>query len=238
MAVSTSSTTAAFGSFHLDPAAFDALLVRSGSPADLRIATRCACYDPRSGSPDPACTLCFPFGVVWGPVTSLKVFGPNRKPTRRQDAAGTYDASDAFFTFPTGVIPTRGSRLTLPLSVITVDDLLVKGDRDTIRYPNVVAIEAAFYTTRNPPTGSPYTVVQHPLVLGTDIAISGRTVTWINGAVPNGTPYRVRFTALAEYLVWEDQDRNEGGRALPYRCLCKRVDYLLHPRDDKATSYG
>lgn len=230
-----------FADNHLDPAALDALIDRSGTTATLRIATRCGCYDVRTGAPDPACMLCMPFGVIWDDPVPTKVFGPNRKPTRRQDAAGNFDASDAFFTFKTGILPPRGSRVTLPLSQLVVDDMLVKGERDVIRYPNVVAVEAAFYMGRDQPEGSEYNVVKHDLTFTGStphLTFAGRQVTWaVGSAVPDGTVYRVRFKALVEYLVWEDQDRNEGGNALPGKCLCKRVDYLLHPRDEKAASY-
>ena len=220
-----------FGEFHLRPPDFDDLLRRSGSPAELRFAMPCACGTSRMGEPDPACLVCFPYGVVWDAPQTLKCFGPNRKPTFRVDTAGSYEIGDAYFTFPTGIVPPFLSRITLPLSVLTLTDQLVKGTEDGIRYPTVLAVEKAHYTRRNPPTGHPYVTEIVPLTLGTDVTVDGRRLVWPPASpVPDGTLVSVRFAARVEYGVWEPHDRNEGGNQLPYRFLCKRLDYYLHPR--------
>ncbi len=227
----------ALDEFHLGSPNFDALLDQNGSPVLLRFATRCPCRDLDTGRPDPACTNCYPYGVLWDEPIETKCFGPNRKPMRRPDAAGEYSVGDAFFTFKTNVMPTPGSRFLLPLSEITVDDVLVKGREDVIRYADVVSVEKALCSRRVPPSGHPYTVDVVPLVIGTDIVINGREVTWLNPGLPDGTVYTVRLRARVEYLVFEPQDRNEDGKPLPYRYLCRRLDYLLHPRGQKAVSF-
>jgi hypothetical protein len=63
------------------------------------------------------------------------------------------------------------------------------------------------------------------------VVVNGRQLVWPPGSsIPDGTTVSVRFTGCVEYGVWEVQDRNEGGNQLPYRALCKRLDYYLHPR--------
>ncbi len=232
---------APFGELHFDPAEFDGMLAQNGSPADLRFAMRCACWDDQTGEPDPACMQCFPFGWVWEAPQTVNVFGPNRKPTRRVDAAGTYDIGDAFFTLPSGLEPPRMSRLTMTLSTLTVWDALLKNKEDVIRFPTVLGIDRAWHSTRTPPSGGQYGRSNLDLTFSgatPDITVTGRQVTW-NPAntLPDGTPYVVRFKTYAEYLVWEQQERNEGGRVLPSRFLCKRLDYYLHPRGTKEASY-
>lgn len=222
---------------HFDGSEFDAeLLAMHGSPAELRIATRCACWQRETGVPDPSCRLCWPLGFVYDAPQVVNVFGPNRKPTRRQDAAGTYDASDAYFTLPTGVLPTFGSRITLPLSEIIVDDILTKGSEDITRYHRVLELQEAHYVVRVPPTGSPYENERRDLVFTGPVphlTRNDRTFTWnpaIVPPIPDGTRYVVRLKVLVEYICWEFQERNENGLPLPGRMLGKRVDYLHHPR--------
>lgn len=228
---------AALDDVHFASKEFDDLLRVNGSPAQLRVAMQCPCLDPKTGKADAACTNCFPFGVLWDPPIDVHCFGPDRKPLRRPDAAGVYHEGDAFFTFPTGVIPTPLSRLLLPLSEITVHDVLRKGHEDTLRFTEVVNVEKAAYSRRVPPTGHPYAVQVVPLVLGADISVDGREVTWHTDDVADGTMYVVRARVRVEYLVIEPQDRNEGGLPLPYRYHCRRLEYLLHPRGQKAVSY-
>lgn len=223
----------------LDPQRFDDLLTRLGVDVTYRPATRCACYEAKTGAPDPACTLCFPYGVVWGAPQSLRVFGPNRKPTRRPDMQGVYEASDVFFSFPTGFTPTYGARLTLPTK-LTVDDTLTRGKEDRVRYPTAETLLAAWYVQRNPPTGSPYVNERVELVVDTDVTFDAATgrVTIVNPTVPPaGTRFMVQVRARTEYFVWETQDRASGGVDMPYRALCKRLDYFLHPRGAEAVRY-
>jgi hypothetical protein len=220
-----------FGEFHLRPKDFDALLRRSGSPCELRYAMPCACGSTRLGEPDPACMVCFPYGQVWDAPRTVYVFGPARKPTFRVDTPGSYETGDAYFTFPTGIVPPFFSRITLPLSVLTLTDQLVKGSEDVIRYPMPLVVDKAHWSRRVPPSGHPYVTELMPLVLGTDVVVDGRRFVWPpDSPVPDGTIVTVRFTARVEYAVWEAHDRNEGGNQLPYRAICKRLDYYLHPR--------
>jgi len=231
---------------HFSPARFDALLARHGSPIELRFATRCGCWDDRAGRPDPGCMVCFPFGFVWdAPLLwngqPMKAYGPNRKPTRRHDAVGTYEVGDAFFTLPSGIEPPFMSRITASLSVLTVFDELVKAKQDMIRYPDVLNVDRVWYSTRTPATGAPYDRANVPLSFSganPDLTITGRQVTWNPAStVPDGTRYIVRFQTYLHYVVWEQQERNEGGNILPSRFLCKKIDYLLHPRGTKEASY-
>jgi hypothetical protein len=238
---------AALETRHFDPAEFNALIEAHGADAQLRIAHRCGCWDANTGRPDPACISCYPYGYLYDPVTTVKVWGPNRKGLRHYLKEGTVEVGDAFFTFKTGMQPTHYSRIVLPLSTLTVDDILTKGSEDRIRWAWVLAVQGAKYNVRNPPTGSPYTTdpvalqiegVGTPPPVDPDIAISGNTITWLKQNLPDGTRYVVRFDTYAEYSVWEPQDRNEGGLAMPYRYLCKRLDYLTHPRSADGPSYA
>lgn len=229
---------ASFDAFHFVPGQFDALLAAHGTDVALRLAMRCACWNADSGRPDPACTLCFPFGFLFDAPVTVRAYGPNRKPTRRVDTPGSFEVGDAFFTFPTGVKPTYFSRLVLPTSEILVDETLTKGSEDTIRFSHVLGVEKAHATRRNPPTGHPYVTEVVPLTLGTDFTLSGRTIVWPGGSThANGTRYVLRLRTLEEYVVWETQTRNENGQDLPWRCLCKRVDFLTHPKAPAELTY-
>ena len=231
----TSTSGLAFDAFHFSPLEWAELLKQHGSPAELREASRCACWLESQGSgPDPGCQLCYPFGYLYAAPQSLKVFGPNRKPTRRIEAAGTFDAADAFFTFPPGIVPSIYSRLTLPLSILTVDDTLTRGKADILRFSRVLEVLEAHTSRRNPPTGKDYVVENVPLVAGTDYTINLTTgqVTWLTSAVPTGGKGRAVFhlRVIAEWILWEAQDRNEHEVQQPYRYLAKRLDYILRPK--------
>src|SRR5215471_4032249 len=223
-----------------DPLKFDALIANLGIDVQYRPAMRCACYREASVLPDPACTLCFPYGVVWSDPVSIVAFGPNRRPTRRPDLTGVYEASDVFFTFQTGFTPTYGSRLTLPDTTLIVDDTLTRGKSDVVRYPTCQKLLAAWYTQRNPPTGDPYVNEKVNLTPDVDVALDPATgaITFTNPNVPAaGTRYVVQVQARSQYFVWEVQDRAAGGTVMPYRALCKRLDYFLHPRGNQAVRY-
>ena len=229
----------AIDSFHFESGEFDELLTEHGTPALMRYAMRCGCWTVETGQADPACMTCRPYGYVWDAAIAMNVFGPNRRPTRRPDAVGTFDVGDAFFSLPTGQTPPHYSRFTLPtLSEIIVDDILTKGREDTIRFGTVSSVIQAHYSVRTPPTGYPYTRANTPLVLGTDISVAGRDVTWLNGAIADGTRYTIQFKAHQEWVVWEPQDRNEGGKPMPFRYLCKRLDFLAHPKATGEMDYA
>ena len=229
-----------FAPYHFDPAAHDAQIAAHGVQARLRRAQRCACWNAQAKEPDPSCTLCFPYGRIWDLPEVVRLLGPGRRAMRNYESEGERELGDCTFTFPSGIVPPAYSRITLPLSIITEDDLLTKGKADVIRYSEVVGVDSAFYTLRNPPTGEDFVTERHDLVLGgpgADITVAGRHVTWMNQGIPNGTRYSVRFRALAEYVVWDVQDRNEGDRPLPFRFVCKKLEFYLHPRESQAVSY-
>lgn len=232
---------AAMAEFHFESAQFDAMLETHGTVALLRFATPCACWSDATGQPDPACRLCWPLGFLYDAPVELRVFGPNRRPTRRVDAAGEYEPSDAFFTFPTGVTPPYGSRFVLPTSQPLVHDRLLKGREDVFRYAHVSDVLAAHYIRRVSRVGAPgtYDNERVNLVRGVDYAVdlATREVTWLTSAIPDGTRVVFRLRIAAEWVVWELQDRNEGGLEQPWRALCKRLDFLIHPRGAKPASY-
>lgn len=233
-----------FAPFHLSPAMNDALIAAHGSAAQLRFAMPCGCSLAKTGGADPACDQCFPYGVLWDAPIDVIVLGPNRKPIRRYESGGEFETGDAFVTLQSGIMPPVFSRLTSPLSAITVDDVLTKGRQDVIRFTNVIAVQKGRYVTQVPGTVvrafAPYTNVVHDLVLtgsGADVAITGRQVTWLNPSIPDGTRYVLRLTALAEYIIVEPQDRNEGGQALQGKFHARRMDFLKHPSSPQGLTY-
>jgi hypothetical protein len=227
----------AFDDFHFSAPAFDGLIAAHGSPAELRLATRCACWRVDAGQPDPACMACYPFGYLWDPPMTVTVFGPGRRGLKRYEEEGAIEVGDSWFTFPSGLTPTHYSRLVLPSSRRIVDDLLTKGVEDTTRWSYVLGVQAAHYTRRVPPTGQPYTVEVVPLVPGTDFTMAGRTVQWSNPSVPDGTRYTLRLETHDEWVLFNEQDRNEAGVVMPYRWQCKKLDFLVHPRGTGVASY-
>jgi len=227
-------TTPTLAPFHFVPSDFDGMLSLHGTEAELRLAARCPCWNAQTGQPDPACMVCYPFGYVWDAPSTLKVFGPSRRGMRKYEMEGSLDVGDAWFTFPVGVKPPHYSRIVLTGSELVVDDYLTKGTEDRVRYSKVIQALSARYSTRDPSSGAPYTRENVTLGVGIDIALDTnmRDVLWgePDPPVPDGTRYVLRLSVRPEYIVWEPQDRNEGGEDMPYRYLCKRLDYFLHPR--------
>jgi hypothetical protein len=224
----------------LDPAKFDALIGNYGMQVAYRSATRCACYRFPSGQPDPGCTICFALGLVWGDPESIMVYGPNRKPTRRVDLPGQYEIGDVFFTFQSGFLPNEGARITLPNSPLIVDDILTCGKEDRIIYSTAFNLSAAWYVVRDPPTGDPYVNVRVDLTPDVDVFLDPDTkrVTYADPSNPPvGTRVLIQVNTLTEYIVSEVQDRYSGSALMPYRALCKRYDYYLHPRGNQAVRY-
>lgn len=219
--------------FHFVPAEFDdELLEQHGTTALLRFAEPCACWDDKTGNPDPACGLCFPLGFQYDAAVATKVFGPNRKPLKKFEQEGQIELGDAFFTFKSGVTPPHGSRFVLPVSKLVVHDTLTRGREDIFRFAHVLEILQAHTVRRTPPTGTPYENVRVPLVVGDDFTVdlATRRVTWTTDKVPTGGRVVVRIKTHAEWMVWEERDRNEHDQEQPRQYLCKRYDFLLHPR--------
>jgi hypothetical protein len=237
---STDESGVALSEFHIDAGAMDALLAINGSPAELRIATPCACWDARTGQPDPGCMRCYPLGFIYDAPVTESVHGPNRRPRRRYNPEGELDEGEVTFTFRRGVVPTFGTRIAMLNATVVVTDTLTKGVEDTIRWSHVLAVEAGHYTRRVPPTGPDYDVETVPLVLAgptPDLVVVGRDITWVNVSIPDGTRYSLRFRTRPEYVAWEVRDRTEGGQVMPYLATAKRLDFLLHPRGTKEASY-
>jgi hypothetical protein len=228
-----------FSDFHFAGAEFDGLLEQHGvRDAKLLIAMRCGCW--KDGLPDVGCKTCWPWGYVWIAPIDVALHGPSRKPLRRLEDIGMIEPGSAYFTFPTGVVPSFMSRIVLPQSILLADDALEKNVHDISRFTHVVGIEKAHYSVRVPPTGDPYEVENVPLTFDgptPDITLSGNRIAWNNNAIPDGTPYIVLLRTFAEYLVWDVQDRSEDGKPMPYRALCKRLDFLKHPRSTSDVSF-
>ena len=168
--------------------------------------------------------------------------GISWKPTRRPDTAGEFDAADAFFTFPTGITPPYGSRFVLPISQPIVHDRLLKGSEDVFRYAHVLAVLGGHYIRRVARSGiSPtqYDNVRVNVVEGTDFSVNltTRRVSWIGSAIPAGTRVVFRLKTYAEFVCCETRDRNEGGQEMPWSILCRRMDFLIHPRGPHPVSY-
>lgn len=238
MAITNSAAAApSLSNAQLSVAAFDNLIRSHGMPAQLRQARKCPCWRLDSGQADPACTLCRPYGVLWDDPIDTIVLSTNRRPRRQQADDGTFEAGDTPFTFLSGVVPTVMARLTLSSAELLVDDLLTKGKEDTIRYSTVLGVERADYTVRNPPTGEPYenqlvSLRIEGITASPDIRVTGREVTWLNGAIADGTRYVIRFRTHPEFALWEVRERHEGTTKLPYVATAKRIEYLIHPRGE------
>lgn len=237
MAVFDAEAATAFDDFHFSGPSFDALIAAHGSPAELRRAMRCACWDAKTGQPDPACMNCYPFGYLYDPPETITVFGPGRRGLKQYEDQGSIEVGDCWFTFPREIMPTHYSRLVLPISQCVVDDLLTKGKEDVIRYSHVLAVQAAHYTRRVPPAGPDYAVEVVPLTPGVHFTLAGRKVTWNDHTIPDGTRYTLRILTYDEWVCWNEQDRNEHGHIMPVRWQCKRLDFLIHPRGTEQATY-
>lgn len=233
------------GGVHFDPARFDALIATHGQAVELRRASRCPCWDPRTGQRDPAHGECYPFGVLYDAPETLTAWGPMRKRGRRYEPAGELDEGDVTFTFPTGTPVPVFSRIVLPGTTLVVDDLLTKGSADVIRYGHVLAVEQGRY--RRQVSEDPYEVEAVELAIedvGTPppdapaIRVVDRRIEWLDATIPDGTRYVLRFRTHSEWVVWEPQERSEGGQTMPYRYVAKRLDYLLHPRGEEARDFA
>lgn len=223
----------ALSSFHFDRREFDELLTQHGTPAELRVAKRCACWLAETETPDPACNLCYPFGYLYDAPVTLKVHGPNRKPMKRIEQVGTLELGDAFFTLPSMHQPPTYARLTLTKSILTVDDILTRGREDILRFSRVLQVVSAHTSRRDDVAGGKVAVVNVPLTAGTDyvVDLATRKVTYPGGsAVAVGGRVVFVCRVASEWILWDTQDRNENNEPMPYRFLAKRLDYLLHPR--------
>lgn len=222
-----------FDAYHLEPSEFDnELLEAHGTTALVRFAEPCACWMGSTGNPDPNCTLCFPLGYAYDAPIETRVFGPNRRPLKRFDAEGAIELGDAMFTFKSDVMPPHASRFVLPVSTLVVHDTLTRGKEDTFRFAHVLAVLKAHAVRRNPPTGVPYVNERVELVQGVDFSVdlATRRVTWLTNTVPTNGRVVFRLKTYAEWVVWDERDRNENGKELPRQYLCRRYDFLLHPR--------
>jgi hypothetical protein len=188
---------------------------------------------PATGNPDPGCALCRPHGFQYDAPITTKVFGPNRKPMRKFEAAGgPIELGDAMFTFKSDVMPPHGSRFVLPVSKLLVHDTLTPGTEDIVRFAHVLEVVQAHTVQRIATTPDHYRNERVDLILGTDFSIdlATRRVTWTTDKVPTGGRVVLRLKTYAEWVVWEERDRNEHDQELPRQYLCKRYDFLIHPR--------
>lgn len=234
--MAVSSESMAFDDFHFDAGDLDALLRANGTRALIRIASLCGCYNEETGGRDPGCKLCYPVGKVYDEPIEAWVHGPSRRVMRQVTEQGSFDSAEVFFTLPSTIKASDGTRIVIPDATERVSDILTKGSEDVIRFAHVVGVEQGLRVVRNPPTGHPYLNELVPLELGTDFTIEdGRRVVWpVGSPVPDGSRYVLRLLVQAEYVVWgEPQTRVENGKAMPSKHQTKRYDFLLHPKGEE-----
>lgn len=149
----------------------------------------------------------------------------------RYSEAGMSTDGEVILTFKTGVSISNGDRVDLVNSTISINnERLVRGStrgilnltNEVLRITPILEIEFCEAKINNQ-------IVRY--IRNTHFQVDPQTgkVTWSANVIPNGTVYTMRYRTYMSYVCWSPTTREEGGKAMPYRCAGHRLDFISRP---------
>lgn len=199
----------------LSVATFNRFLDDKGQTVSWSKATRCPCFDPRSGEGSTACGICFGSGKTFAAAVSCIIAFSGMDAQKAWQAFGRAEVGDLVVTIGSnsaayGVAP--GDKIVLAMSSVPFSTTGVVGDSLVI--PEVVSVD--------------------PAKIIVDGVIVSKAVTWDDGLVwsspapAEGTKFTLSGRKRPVYHAYTDLPRDRahfGGLALP-RLVVLRVHDL------------
>jgi len=211
--------------WRFDPDSFSRVGATLGWLARWYRAAKCPCYQAATGGPRRSCDACRGTGYVYADpvdgIFTMRADEKQRYPMEGEHTAGTLrisvpaqllDKSVRPFGYAVNPIYGIGENdlVILLQSKTRQHDLLVKGDRDKLRYTLVESVIEVFALVDGEKTtyASP-----------SDYSLSDDAeIVWVEGQGPDAdTQYSVQYWARPEYIVREElaAERIHGGDQLP-----------------------
>lgn len=198
---------------HFDAARFDRLIAHHGTPAVVRPARMCPCYD-ETGHPRRLCPHCDGLGIAWGPAMNAMVLLPGRSRRDQYDWMGYQLQGITHMTVQTELTPAHYDliELTAAEMIVTRERAVWRGAPVRLRMPTVLRVEAVLWLDGiTLVDAAPQAVVDGKITL--------------DSSVPTGAQITVRYAARPAYVVISPIEREEGGVRMPYRALVQRLDF-------------
>lgn len=184
-----------------------------------RRAFACPCVSPHSGAARADCPLCGALGWSWQAGVDVHAGMTNLSPQKAMQIFGVWEPGDAMLTVPADSPlyaagrhdRIRASAATSPFSqVITPDfnERLVGG---------IVSIERVYWIDDDGET-----IVEGGIPTVNDDG----SLTWTEGAPPEGRSYSITGRRYDELFVFRDlpSNRNSGVTGLPRKLLVRKFD--------------
>jgi hypothetical protein len=212
--------------FHVE--SFEDLIERRGKPLRWERARDCPCFDEKTRSAKRLCPSCGGMGKVYttqtNPATSTEVFTASVlsvTASKKFAAFGQWEAGDCVMTYPDSILLGEGDRVTLLNVVERETDVLLRGTRDALIEPDVVAVLecgdlARLYTP------------------GVDFEVIGSELRWKGARPDEGAAYSVLYTARPAYVVWlqlPQHRRLVAGKEMPRKSVLRRWRDVKRPRN-------
>lgn len=209
-----------FPEIKLSSADFDQQLERDGRLTLVRRAIACSCYDDETRQPNPNCTLCSGWGMVYDPADELtiRVLWQSHNTENDYRTPGTIITGSTRVTWPSTHPLGQGAMFVSPLEESVVDnELLKRGELDPqgeslerLRHRLVTAVEQVRYD------GNIYGE-------GVNFERVGQRINWIAGGPPAGRLYAVRYRHRTHFVIDGDEPQmREDGDRLCFTCIVRR----------------
>jgi hypothetical protein len=198
---------------HFDAERFDQLIAEHGTPARLRKARSCPCWDV-TGHPRRLCPHCDGLGIAWAEPQEARVLMPGRDRRDQYDWMGYQLQGITHMTMQAPFTPAHYDlvELTAAELVITRERHVWNGNPVRLRMPSVKLVESVLY-------------IAGADLVEADATLAGNTVA-LGAAVPSGTQITVRYVAMPAYVILSPIERDEAGVKMPYRALVQRLDFF------------
>ena len=199
---------------------FDQQLEHDGRDTLVRRAIACSCYDDETRQPNPNCTKCSGWGMVYDSADELtvKVLWQAHNADLAYRMPGTLITGTTRVTWPSQYALGHGVIFVSPLEESVVDnELLKRGELDPqgeslerLRHRLITGIEQIRYGDTL-------------YVEGVDYQRVGQRIGWITAGPPAGRLYAVRYRHRTEFVIDGDEPQmREDGDRLCYTCMVRR----------------
>jgi hypothetical protein len=183
----------------------------------------CACHSASSGAPDARCKICSGKGHYWLEPVEAGAAAASQRTQMEWAKSGLYESGDLVLSVPqNSVIWDAGQfdRVTARNATDRFSAPLIRAAPNERLSFRVESIERVFWKDS---TGTALIEGGIPTV-----DVSG-SLSWSDGAPPDGTTYSITGTKLIDYFIYQELPRNRNlhnGVRLPKAVVLRKFDLL------------
>ena len=198
----------------------DQMLNNLGQDATWELAEVCPCKSTRTGGANVTCQVCNGNGLVWNVAIQCRVALEAMSSQREFAMLGMWEKGDIMISLPTDSAAYGAGewdRFTLLNSTLRIDQVLMKGTNDTLKYSAIVSIESLWAIVAG---------MRTDFTQGIHFTLNGNVITWLGTPIPIGTQYSVLYVTHPQYFCYRDlvMDRQHGSQNLPRKVHARLME--------------